>query len=53
MNGILCYSGYILPSAPDAGETIVFSLLTNNVTASVWSVSPLVDRIIAALAAGN
>ena len=53
MNGILCYSGYILPSAPDAGETIVFSLLTNNVTASVWSVSPLVDRIIAALASGN
>ena len=52
MNGILCYSGYILPSE-EGGETVVFSLLTNNVTASVWSVSPLVDRIIAALAAEN
>lgn len=52
MNGILCYSGYILPSCAD-GETIVFSLLTNNVTASVWSVAPLVDKIISALAAEN
>ena len=52
MNGVLCYSGYILPSS-EGGETIVFSLLTNNVTASVWSVSPLVDRIIEALAAEN
>ena len=52
MNGILCYSGYILPSAP-GGETIVFSLLTNNVTASSWSLSPLIDRIIGALAAEN
>lgn len=52
MNGVLCYSGYILPSS-EGGETIVFSLLTNNVTASTWSVSPLVDRIIAALATEN
>lgn len=52
MNGILCYSGYILPSS-EGGETIVFSLLTNNVTASSWSVAPLLDRIIASLAAEN
>lgn len=52
MNGILCYSGYILPSS-EGGQTIVFSLLTNNVTASAWSVAPLVDEIIEALASEN
>lgn len=53
MNGVLCYSGYILPSDGDESKTIVFSLLTNNFTSSSWMVSPAIDGIIGAIAAEN
>ncbi len=53
MNGILCYSGYILPSDGNTARTIVFSVLTNNAVGSSWVVSPPIDRIIEALAAEN
>ena len=53
MNGILCYSGYILPRDGNQADTIVFSLLTNNSSASSWVTSPQIDRIIEALAAEN
>ncbi len=53
MNGILCYSGYILSSDGDPARTIVFSLLTNNSVGSSWVITPPVDRIIEALAAEN
>ena len=52
MNGVRCYSGYILPSTAD-GQTIVFSILTNNCTSPTWKVRPLLDKIMAAIAAAN
>ncbi len=53
MNGVLCYSGYILSGDGDPGRTIAFSLLVNNCTASSYVLIPAVEGIIAALAAEN
>ena len=53
MNGILCYSGYILPTDGDPAHTIVFSVLTNNSVGSSWVITPPIDRIIESLAAEN
>lgn len=60
MNGVRCYSGYILPSENSGGQadglpadTIVFSILTNNCTSPTWQVRPLLDRVMAALAELN
>ena len=53
MNGVRCYSGYILSSDGNPEETIIFSLMTNNVTESSWFVNPSIDRIIEAIAAEN
>ncbi len=53
MNGILCYSGYILPQDGDLSHAVAFSILTNNSTVSSWAVSPQIDKIIEALAAEN
>ena len=52
MNGVRCYSGYILPSSP-SGQTIVFSIMTNNCTSPTWKVRPLLDKIMVALAGAN
>ena len=59
MNGIRCYSGYILPAGyasmtdEEAGRRIVvFSIMTNNCTSPTWKVRPLLDKIMAALAEG-
>ena len=52
MNGIRCYSGYILPSSPD-GETVIFSIMTNNCTSPTWKVRPLLDKIMGTLATYN
>lgn len=53
MNGIYCYSGYILSADGDPSKMIVFSVLTNNVTASSWAVLPSIDAIIMALSEEN
>ena len=67
MNGVRCYSGYILPSSvsPAAensfgsqtqglpAETIIFSIMTNNCTSPTWKVRPLLDKMMAALAQSN
>ena len=52
MNGVRCYSGYILPSDP-SGQTVVFSILTNNCTSPTWKVRPLLDRIMLILSGAN
>ena len=52
MNGVRCYSGYILPSDP-SGQTIVFSIMTNNCTSPTWKVRPLLDKIMLELAGAN
>lgn len=46
MNGVRCYSGYILPKGADRGKTIVFSIMTNNVTASSAQINSITDRLI-------
>ena len=53
MNGVRCYSGYILPTSDDPGETIVISVLTNNITAGTSYVSAALQEVIAAIAAEN
>ncbi len=50
MNGVLCLSGYILSPDGDRSKTIVFSILTNNVTAGPSTVGPILDDIILSLA---
>ena len=56
MNGVRCYSGYILPSeaglSPEEtrARTVVFSIMTNNCTSPTWKVRPLLDKIMAILA---
>jgi len=50
MNGVLCFSGYILPEDGDRSRTIFFSLLTNNVTAPSYYVGSILDEIIVSLA---
>ncbi len=53
MNGVRCYSGYIIPTEGCKDETIIFSILVNNCTSPTWKVRPLLDKIMAALAAAN
>ena len=59
MNGVRCYTGYILPSADGSlpeeirSKTIVFSILTNNCTSPTWKVRPLLDKIMVTLASAN
>ena len=53
MNGVRCFSGFIKPNSGKAEDTILFSVMTNNCTASDWSVYHLIDRIIAAIAYEN
>ena len=49
MNGVLCFSGYILSPDGDRSKTVVFSILTNNVTASSSTVASLLEDIIYSL----
>lgn len=53
MDGVRCYSGYIMPSEGGKDETIVFSIMVNNCTAPAWKVRQLLDKIMATLAAAN
>jgi D-alanyl-D-alanine carboxypeptidase/D-alanyl-D-alanine-endopeptidase (penicillin-binding protein 4) len=60
MNGVRCYSGYILPSvqasATESGipeGTLIVSIMTNNCTSPSWKVRPLLDRLMVALAKNN
>lgn len=53
MNGVRCFSGYIDSPDGDPSRMVVFSVLTNNITKSSYTVYPLIDDIIAAIAAEN
>lgn len=53
MGGVLCYSGYIIASNGKPEDTIVFSLLTNNSTASIAAVRTSIEKIILELARQN
>jgi len=49
MDGVLCYSGYILPPAGKPGKPVVFSLMTNNCSAPYREVRARLMEIISAL----
>ncbi len=53
MNGIRCYSGYVIPTEGCKDDTIIFSVMVNNCTAPTWKLRPLLDKIMAAFAAAN
>ncbi len=53
MNGVRCYSGYIIPREGCKEETIIFSIMVNNCTAPTWKVRPLMDKIMGMLAEMN
>ena len=48
MDGVLCYSGYILDA--EGNPSVTFSILTNNTTAKVADVRAVLVRIISLLA---
>ena len=51
MNGVLCYSGYILP-AGGKGDTIVFSIMTNNIVDDSAAVRNFIDALLVKLCNG-
>lgn len=53
MNGVRCYSGYIIPTEGCKEDTIIFSIMVNNCTAPTWKIRPLLDKIMAVLAEAN
>lgn len=48
MNGVRCYSGYIIPST-DGGQTFIFSVMTNNCSSPSWQVRLLLDSVLTVL----
>ncbi len=53
MNGVRCYSGYVIPTEGCKDDTIIFSVMVNNCTSPTWKVRQLLDKIMAAFAAAN
>ena len=53
MNGVRCYSGYIIPTDGCKDDCIIFSILVNNCTAPTWKLRPLLDKIMGTLAGLN
>ena len=53
MNGVRCYSGYVIPTEGCKDDYIIFSILVNNCTAPTWQLRPLLDKIMGALAGLN
>lgn len=53
MNGVRCYSGYIIPTDGSREDVIIFSLMINNCTASSTQMRNILDSMMAELAAEN
>lgn len=56
MNGVLCYSGYILPkggSTAVGANVITFSILTNNASVPASKVRPILEELLGRLAEEN
>lgn len=53
MNGVRCYSGYILPSDGNPSNMIVFSVMSNNSSDHISYISTVLEEIIAAIALEN
>ena len=50
MEGVLCYSGYILPAEGSSEGPITFSIMTNNCTAEFVAVRETITKILELLA---
>ena len=50
MEGVHCYSGYVVPPGGGKEDMVVFSVMLNNCTAPTWKYLPLIDKIIALIA---
>ena len=53
MNGVRCFSGYILPSDGNNGKTICFSIMVNNFVGRQAELAPILDGLIVELANDN
>ena len=53
MNGVRCFSGYILAADGDPAHTVIFSVLVNNCPERSFQLGPPLDAIIEAIAAEN
>ena len=53
MNGVRCYSGYIMPKNGTHKDIIIFSAMVNNCTAPTWKVRNLLDSIMIELSKMN
>jgi D-alanyl-D-alanine carboxypeptidase/D-alanyl-D-alanine-endopeptidase (penicillin-binding protein 4) len=53
MNGVRCYSGYIIPTEGTREDVIIFSLMVNNCTSPTNEVRNLLDKVMAELAKEN
>jgi D-alanyl-D-alanine carboxypeptidase/D-alanyl-D-alanine-endopeptidase (penicillin-binding protein 4) len=53
MNGVRCYSGYVIPTDGGKEDVIIFSLMINNCTSSSGQMRNLMDSIMAELAKEN
>lgn len=50
MNGVLCYSGYILPANGNPKDTVIFSIMTNNLPGKTSTVREMVNSLLTILA---
>ena len=53
MNGVQCFSGYILPGNGRKEDIIVFSLMVNNYVGGRAKLNAALDDMLAALAKEN
>lgn len=53
MEGVRCYSGYVIPTDGSKEDIIVFSVMVNNYTGPTWKIMGEIDRIIALIAKEN
>jgi len=53
MDGVRCYSGYVVPSDGGKEDTIVFSIMVNNYTGPSYKILSQIDKLIALIAKEN
>ncbi|MBQ6087919.1 MAG: D-alanyl-D-alanine carboxypeptidase [Bacteroidales bacterium] len=46
MEGVLCYSGYVVPDDGSKEDAIAFSFMTNNAPGASWKIGTLVDEFL-------
>lgn len=46
MDGVLCFSGYIVPDDGGKADAVIFSIMTNNCSAPLWKTYAIIDEFI-------